>query len=734
MSHCENHSCADHSGLAISRRLDSNKAVTSSANPRPQTEIERREERYRLLVRSSSTLVWTVGRHGFDEEGCQEWLRYTGESFSDLKTRGWLHTIHPDDRTRTKETWIRAARECIAVQLKHRVRRKDGLYRFMYARVVPILDEAGQVREWVGAHTDRTEEEALEAQVRHAHDRFVLATRATTDGIWEVDVQSGEAYYSARWRSILGLPDEEAWGTVEDWLTRVHPYDEGRCRGIWNDIRQRPVPFLEFEFRGRHEDGSWRWILVRAICQTDQAQSLLRVTGAISDITTRKVKDPLTGLHNRTSLLEQLQWRIDRAEEYPRGYCLLFLDLDSFKRINDSLGHGKGDIVLTEVARRLEETVRAAPGSLAARLGGDEFVVLVADVASSDDALTYVQALEYSLARPVDCVEQKIFVSASIGIAHGVAGTYRQASQVLEDADLAMYYAKLNGKAAHAIFQNEMRQKAVERLQLENDLRTAIEEHQFELYYQPKVNLLTRDIKGFEALIRWRSPERGMVLPGDFIAVAEETGLITKIGRWTLTTAIRQMGLWHKSGMVPANATVSVNLSTKQLVEADLVQFLQGELIAAGLNPNCLTIEITESMLVEDSPAAVALLESIAAAGIRLELDDFGTGYSSLSYLHRFPFSCVKIDKSFVQRMEGSSDSVTVVSSIVTLAESLGMSVVAEGVETEEQAAHLVRMGCKLAQGYLYARPMTVYDVEHSAGSSGTPLRRWNDGRHDELR
>ncbi|HEY4358526.1 MAG TPA: EAL domain-containing protein [Acidobacteriaceae bacterium] len=679
---------------------------------RAENMLKRSEERFRRLTLSLSTLAWTAAGDGSLCEGVAEWLEFTGQTADELREFGWLDAVHPDDRRKTVSAWSMSDPHRNPIDLCHRVRRKDGSYRLMHMHAVALLDDIGALKEWAGVHRDFTDREAVKAQLRHAHDRFLLATRATTDGIWEIDGYSGRAYYSARWRAIVGLPEEEAYGTIEDWFARVHPSDLERCRGLWDEIRETSKPLLEFEFRSHHEDGSWRWILVRAICQVDSDGQLFRLTGSIRDISTKKVTDPLTGLHNRTSLLEQLQWRIDRASEYSRGYCLMFLDLDSFKRINDSLGHLKGDAVLVEVASRLDMTVKATPGCLASRLGGDEFVVLLDDVATKEDALTYAGAIEYSLRRPVDCQGQKIFVSASIGMAFGAAGTYTRAENVLEDADLAMYHAKLNGKARNAIFSEDMRKKAVLRLQLESDLRVALEEGQFELHYQPKVDVLTREVKGFEALVRWRSPERGLVPPCDFIAAAEEMGFIGELGRWTMATAIEQLGEWRRKGIVDSSTTMAVNLSTKQLVEADLLKFLQEQLQHADLPTACLVLEITESLLVEDSPTAIALLESIVNTGIGLDLDDFGTGYSSLSYLHRFPFCSVKIDRSFVGRMEQSAESVNLVSSIVNLAGSLKMGVVAEGVETEEQAGHLVAMGCKLAQGYLFAKPMPASQVE----------------------
>ncbi len=558
---------------------------------------------------------------------------------------------------------------------------------------------------------DVTERSRMEGELRSAHERFVLATRATTEGIWDYDRASETMYYSARWRAMLGLPPEEVVGSTEDWSKRVHPSDYPRAREIWNALPDSHESMVEAEFRCRHEDGSWCWLLVRAICQREPDGALLRVAGSATDITARRTIDPLTGLHNRTSLLEHLQWRIDRQGDHLSNYGLLFLDIDSFKRINDSLGHLRGDALLEEVSLRLEQTVKGAPGSLVSRLGGDEFVILAGDLESEEDALTYADSLKCVLEAPVNCMGQQVFISASIGVAFGRVGTYTEAEQMLEDADVAMYRAKLNGKAQSALFSQAMREEAVLRLQFETDLRTALEADQFELHYQPKITLDTGQVKGFEALIRWRHPKRGLIAPGDFIPLAEQTGLISEIGRWVGSEAILQLARWRREGAVDADVAVAVNISTKQIDESDLLDFFTEQLRIAGLPPECLVLEVTESIFAEDSPTGLHLLHGIVAAGIGLDLDDFGTGFSSLSYLHRFPFRSVKIDRSFVSRMSTDPKSVSLVASILGLAGSLKMGVIAEGVETQEQARLLQGMGCAVAQGYLFSAPRPVSEL-----------------------
>jgi diguanylate cyclase (GGDEF)-like protein/PAS domain S-box-containing protein len=549
-------------------------------------------------------------------------------------------------------------------------------------------------------------------EIQAAAERFALATRATTDGVFDVDFTLGKVYYSARWRAILGLSHEEAFGKLGDWLRRVHPRDRPEIRSIMEQATRANATSLEGEFRCRHEDGSWRWLMVRAICQRAKNGKLLRITGSACDITARRVVDPLTGLHNRHSLLDNLRWRIDSKSPENRKYAVLFVDIDFFKRINDCLGHNVGDGVLIEVARRLRQSVHSVPGCVVSRLGGDEFVVLVSDLASEEDALTFASCLEYLLKNPIVCDGQQVFISASIGVAFGHEGLYRAPEQILEDADVAMYRAKMEGRARSTMFSQTMRQNALARLQLENDLRIALIEGQFELHYQPKVRLPSRQIKGFEALLRWRHPVRGSISPAEFIPVAEETGLISQIGRWATGAAIAQLASWRAAGIVTAEMTMAVNISARQLHEPDLLCHILQHLTQGDVPPQCLILEITESVLMEDSPGAVHLLDRIVQCGIGLDLDDFGTGYSSLSYLHSFPFRSVKIDRSFVGRMSVDPKSVSLVSAIVALAGSLRMQVIAEGVETEQQVAHLLEMGCTIAQGYLFSPPRGHREIE----------------------
>jgi len=414
--------------------------------------------------------------------------------------------------------------------------------------------------------------------------------------------------------------------------------------------------------------------------------------------------DALTGLPNRMLLTDHLRLAIERAKRHPdHSYALIFLDLDRFKYINDSLGHAAGDQLLITIARRLEGHLR--PTDTVARLGGDEFAVLLDGLEDEGDAIRIAERVQEELIAPFNLGGHEVFTTASIGIALNVPG-YEHPESVLRDADTAMYRAKEKGKARYELFDADMHARAVERLRLENDLRRAVERGEFHVYYQPIVSLDSDRVAGFEALIRWGHPERGLVPPTEFIPVAEETGMIVEIGQWVLRESCRQMREWQRLSFDNRLLTISVNLSGKQFLQPNLIGCVKQILHETDLDPRCLKLEITESIMMENAEEASAMLVQLRGLGVQLSIDDFGTGYSSLSYLHRFPANTLKIDRSFVMRMGDAGENSEIVRTILTLATNLGMDVIAEGVETKGQLAQLKAMGCPYWQGYLFSRPV----------------------------
>jgi diguanylate cyclase (GGDEF)-like protein len=389
---------------------------------------------------------------------------------------------------------------------------------------------------------------------------------------------------------------------------------------------------------------------------------------------------------------------------------VLFLDVDRFKIVNDSLGHETGDWLLIEVAERLRLSVRSTDlsarislPSVVARFGGDEFAVLLEDLHHPSEAAIVAERILAQFAAHFEIQGRIIFATVSIGIAPG--GSAGTSKDLLRNADTAMYYAKTRGKARYAVFDDSMRGRAVARMELESDLRKAIEDEQFLVYYQPEVSLKSGRVVGYEALVRWNHPQRGLVMPGEFLLVAEETGLIVPLGRLVMHEACRQMAEWHRNFPSVPRLTISVNASSRELADPDLVTNVARILQESGLDPESLRIEVTESSIVENQDLTSSTLHSLRDLGVHLEIDDFGTGYSSLSRLHEYPFSTVKIDRSFVKDIETETESLHLVETILRLADGLGLSVVAEGIETREQLAKLAALGCGFGQGYYFSRP-----------------------------
>ena len=413
--------------------------------------------------------------------------------------------------------------------------------------------------------------------------------------------------------------------------------------------------------------------------------------------------DSLTGLPNRAMFSELLKAELETSKRIKDHlFSVLFLDLDRFKNINDSLGHTHGDLLLVAFAERLERTLR--PIDTLARFGGDEFAILLSGIVDTTDAVRVAERIQAELSVPFDLDRNSAFATASIGIALSSSG-YDRPEDILRDADIAMYRAKENGKARYEMFDHGMHARAVQRLQLESDLRQAVERKEFCVYYQPIVALESGRLAGFEALVRWNHPRRGIVAPADFIPVGEETGLIVPIGQFVLEEACKKVREWQIRSPSHRALSLSVNLSARQVAQPDLLDRIKIALDQSKLAPHCLKLEITESVVMENAEAAVMMFKQLRSIGVQLSIDDFGTGYSSLSYLHRFPLNYLKIDRSFVMRMTTDNDN-AIVKTIATLAQNLGMEVIAEGIETEEQYRQLKELGCEFGQGYLFSRPV----------------------------
>jgi len=558
-----------------------------------------------------------------------------------------------------------------------------------------------------------------EQALRASEERYALAARGANDGLWDWNLRDNAIYFSSRWKSMLGYLDTEIGDRPEEWFDRIHEADREPVRLCVANHFNGLTPHFETEARMLHKDGVFRWMLTRGLMVRDENGAPLRMAGSQTDITEGKVADPMTGLPNRLLFLDRLSRLIaHRRRHTDMLFAVLFIDLDGFKLVNDSLGHAVGDKLLIGVANRLENSLRETDtvarldeNFTIARLGGDEFAIIVNDLCESADATRVAERLLHELSQPFLIDDRELFSSMSIGIAMSTLG-YAQPEDYLRDADTAMYRAKALGKGRYEVFDANMRKQITQRLEVENDLRRALERGELRNYYQPIISLECGTIVAFEALMRWEHPTRGLLEPADFIPVAEETGMIRELGWWALEEACHQIAVWRTVDPLFASLSMSVNLSVKQFVDPNFGPKLETLLRECDLPHGTLKLEITESSIMSDSTAAIALLSQFKSLGVRLAIDDFGTGYSSLSYLHRFPLDTLKIDRSFTEAIRsGGKEESMIARTIMPLARHLGLDVVAEGVETVEQATLLKELQCKYAQGFLFSKAVRAEDV-----------------------
>jgi diguanylate cyclase (GGDEF)-like protein/PAS domain S-box-containing protein len=573
---------------------------------------------------------------------------------------------------------------------------------------------------------------ALRYAIRHqaalkalaeSEERYALALQGANDGVWDWDVKAERLYCSPRWKAMLGYEPTDLTDTPGEWLGRVHADDRAALSQALDAHLAGTSRHFESEHRIQHRDGSYRWMLARGLAVRDRTGRATRIVGSLADVTDRKeaehrlqhdaLHDALTGLPNRVLFLDRLDQAIRRARRRGRNRAgnacaaVLFLDLDRFKLVNDSLGHLVGDRLLVAVARRLEGALR--PTDTVARLGGDEFTLLLNDVTDAREAIVVAERVHQALRTPFDIDERELFVDASIGIA--LAGPDAAPEDVIRDADVAMYRAKTAGAGRHAVFDADMHAQVLRRLDLEGELRRAIERHELLVAYQPIVQAATGRIAGFEALCRWPDGRGGFHDPADFMPIAEETGLIVPLGAAILRAACAQMAEWRA---LPRGAalTVSVNVAARQLGDPGFSDLLGKTLQETGLDPAALRLEIREQELSRDADGLRrTLVHLLDTHGVGSHIDDFGTGASSLRALHRFPGDAVKVHRALVIGMGHDAGAFEIVKALVSLAHNLGLEVIAEGVEIAEQLDYLKVLGCEFAQGFHVAPPLAPADA-----------------------
>ncbi|TNE41239.1 MAG: EAL domain-containing protein [Alphaproteobacteria bacterium] len=560
-------------------------------------------------------------------------------------------------------------------------------------------------------------------------DRYALGIAASHQGLWDWHIDGDRLYLSPSIDGMLGLASGGMERSELGWAKRVHPEDLDRYRNALRSYIERGNVSFSLEFRMRHEDGSFPWMQLRATCMPGPDGLAERVVGVVSDITPTRMlqerlahnasRDTLTELPNRHILLEETKQAIE-ASDGRHVPALLIIDLDRFKTINDGLGHAMGDLLLQILARRISAAV--GEGDFVARIGGDEFGLLLAHGTAdapgrSGGTVAGPRAEELAdqlidlLAQPVDLDEAEIFPNASIGVAY-VHEAHERPEQLLREAELAMFRAKRAGGGRYVVYQEHMGRSGSKALSLETDLRRALSRKQIEIHYQPIMNLKDGAIAGFEALMRWRHPIKGLLVPDEFVAIAEETDMIVPLGRFALSMASLQLAEWQKQYLGASDLFVSVNVSARQLMRADFCEDVADVMRNAELAEGTLKLEVTESLIMQDPDLAEEQLVRSRDLGAGVSLDDFGTGFASLANLQRFPFDTIKIDRSFVTTMESRPDSPVIVNSIVSLAKDLSLIVIAEGLETEDNALYLRQLGCEFGQGYVFGAPMTATEAE----------------------
>ena len=596
----------------------------------------------------------------------------------------------------------------------------DGVQTWSAIYTYPILDSEGKVSHVIEYTQDITERKQAEEALRESEERYALAARGANDGLWDWDLRSNKIYLSYRWKSMLGYEEKDISDTPEEWFGLVHPDDRGEVEvKIAAHLSGRDQHF-ESEYRIMHKDGAYRWVLNRGLAVRNRDGHAYRMAGSQTDIMSRKsaekqlvynaFHDALTGLPNRALFMDRLQHSITvstrRANEL---YAVLFLDMDRFKVVNDSLGHTVGDQLLIAMGQQLSECLR--PGDTVARLGGDEFAVLLNNISELKDAVDVAERIHKKLSVPLLVKGQEMFASVSIGIATG-SERYERPEQVLRDADIAMYQAKARGSACHEIFDPKMHANILDRLQLEADMRGALDHKEFIVFYQPIIDLTTHQPVAFEALVRWNHPKRGLIYPMEFIPMAEENGLINAIGEWILRESCRELRVLQERYPAQPPLKMSVNISGKQFAQRNLASKVSAIIMDTGIDAHTLALEITESMIMENVEMAVETMNQLRSLGVQIHIDDFGTGYSSLSYLHRFPIDAIKIDRTFIKKLSADGKNKEIILSILSLATSMNFEVIAEGVEMNHQLLNMQKMHCHYGQGFLFSVPMAPSEID----------------------
>ncbi len=703
---------------------------SAAAREKVEGELRHSESRFKALVRNASDIIVVVDAQGLARYVSPAFERILGISPAQLGTQMAVDLMHPDDLVNMRaEARDMAPDEFNGWRSEVRLQHADGTWLWFEATITNRLEDPN-VQGIVANLHDVTARKQGEEALRQAHERFRSAFENAPIGMAMTDLDGRILRANPAMARIVGRSADDLGGMTVHELT--HPDDRDASAAEMRRLVAEASDGYRIEKRYCHSDGHEVWVSVSVSCVRDDEGRPSYLIDQVEDVTERRalrerlayaaIHDPLTALPNRVLFMDRLETALSRAARHGREVAVIFLDIDRFKLVNDGMGHAAGDRLLEAVAERLERVMR--PSDTVARFGGDEFVVLCDEIADESVAFEMAQRLADALRPPVNLAEGEIFVTASLGLALS-GGDRDSAASLLRDADSAMYVAKERGRARVEVFDPKNHGLVLAKIRMRSELHGALERGEFRVYYQPIVELATGRVSGVEALLRWQHPERGLLHPGEFLSMTEESGLITPIGAWVLEESCRQAVAWTRrranDGLSPDPISVSVNLSPRQLIEPTLVDDVASIVSASGIAPESVWLEITEGALAADTESTLAVLRRLRALGIRLAIDDFGTGYASLGYLKSFPVEVLKIDRSFMEGLGRATEDATIVRSVVALARSLGLDCVAEGIERPEQLEELRAMGCAFGQGFLLGVPLPADVLGEQLGDDLSP-------------
>ncbi|MEK7433112.1 MAG: EAL domain-containing protein [Cyanobacteriota bacterium] len=610
-------------------------------------------------------------------------------------------------------------------------KRKDGSTFNSVIHSTKIMDEKTKnigTRVFV---VDVTDLRKTEKALKDTQDKYNLTIKGSNDGFWDLNLITGKIQFSALWKKMIGYKDSEMTDVTDEWFSRVHDEDITNLKEMINKTINEDNDYFECEYRIKNVEGKYIWMLCKASVVRDKSGKIYRIGGSQTNIQKHKENqneldkllktvshDLLTGLPNRALFLEKIEKAIINIKKKKEAlFSVLYIDIDRFKVINDNLGHNFGNIFLMEFSKRINSLLNEE--STLARLGGDEFAILVENIQDKDESINLAQKIQKEFRNPFIINNKEVFSTVSIGLYSSFSGN-EQSEEILRSSDIAMYRAKALGRARYEVFESSMKINTMEIFQIETDLRYAIEKNELVLYYQPIISLETGKITGFEALLRWFHKKKGLIPSSLFIPIAEDSGYIIKIGRWVFKEACNQIKIWNEKFNNNFTFTVNINISGRQFSHPNLVNHIFEIINQTEINPNQIRLEITESSIMDNTEKAKMMLHKLRELGLQLQIDDFGTGYSSLSYLHRFPVNTLKIDRSFVSRIDSSEENFEIIKTIISLAKNLNMKTTSEGIETEVQLRKLRELNCEYGQGFFFSKALPVEELERLIDSNPT--------------